>query len=704
MIVAGGAVNAMNDNSQINAGIDHHRALKYRLQFEDLVLQISTHFINASLEQIDAAINDTLKEIGMFCKTDNANIYTFSDDLSTFGLTYSWSSEQLSINLNDHTDLVSTDNMWWFSRMKAQQVIAVPSVLNMPDEAAHERQSLLERGISAMVDVPMINQGKLVGSMGFYSIRDNRHWTDDEIALLRIVSQVLTNALQRKIQEEALQKYAHIVSSSSDLLALVDGEYRFQAASNSYFNYFGFQRDQIIGKTVADIVGDHYFQTVIKPKADECLTGKEVQFQSWMEMPDGRKCCFDTHYSPHHAKGLMTIVGYVISARDISDQKKLEDQLRQAYKMEAIGTLAGGIAHDFNNILSAVIGYAEICRSTMKKGSDAYNYVQHILDAGNRASDLVKQILTFSRQTEQVVSPVQIKPIIKEAMKLIRASLPVYIEIKQDLASDNYVMADPTQIHQIIMNLCTNAGYAMKNKNGVLSVKLIDMDVNADHIASDPELRPGRYVQLSVSDTGAGIARNIRDRIFDPFFTTKPRNEGTGMGLSLVHGIVKSYQGAITLKTRKGVGSTFNVLIPAFGDKTDAPVDAGQREVPRGTEHVLFIDDEASLVEIGQHMLEGLGYRVTPVIGSYKALQLFGKKPEEFDLVITDYTMPNLRGDQLACRLLKIRPDIPIIMVTGFADTVAKRYITHMGIRALIQKPILLWNIATAIRAVLDKH
>jgi PAS domain S-box-containing protein len=692
----------MNDKGQTNSESKTEQALKYRLHFEDLVLKISTHFIDITLDQIDAAITQTLKEISLFCGTDNANIYTFSQDESTFRLTYYWSNERLCLTPSDHQNMASTDNPWWFNQIKAQKVIAIPSVRNLPDEAAHERQSLLQSKIEAMVDVPMVYQGKLVGTMGFYSTSDYRNWTDDEIALLRIVSQVLTNAMQRKYQEEALQKYAHIVSSSSDLLALIDSNYVFQAASNSYVDYFGLTRDQIIGKTVADIVGNEHFFKVIKPKADLCLCGQKVHFQSWITLSDGRKCYFDTRYSPHFYKGLKTIVGYVVSERDNTNQKQLEDQLRQAYKMEAIGTLAGGIAHDFNNILSAVLGYAEISQTMVAKDSALHDHMQQILDAGARARDLVKQILAFSRQTEQTVSPLQIKPIANEALKLLRASVPASIQIKQDFCFDGYVMADATQIYQIIMNLCTNAAYAMKDNGGILSVTLKEVDIDDGHAARHHDFKPGKYVQLAISDTGTGIAPKIIDRIFDPFFTTKPKGEGTGMGLSLVHGIVKSYQGAITVDSKQGGGSTFNVFIPVLEDRFETLTETGEMPIPRGSEHVLFVDDEPPLVEIGQRMLESLGYSVTPVIGSMDALQCFKKNPFQFDLVLTDYTMPTMRGDQLAAELLKIRQDIPIILATGFTDKITHQDITRLGIRTIILKPIVMAHVATTIRKVLD--
>jgi CheY-like chemotaxis protein len=381
---------------------------------------------------------------------------------------------------------------------------------------------------------------------------------------------------------------------------------------------------------------------------------------------------------------------------------QFEDKLRQSQKMEAIGTLAGGIAHDFNNILSAIIGYAELALLDAEKKSPLYHDLQGVLQAGSRAKDLVKQILTFSRQVLQECKPIQIKPIAKEVLKFLRASLPTTIEIQQDIRSDARIMADPTQIHQVVMNLCTNAEHAMREKGGLLEVKLVDVILRSDFINNHPELKPGTYLELTVSDTGHGISAHILNRIFDPFFTTKKTGEGTGMGLSVVHGIVRSCGGAITATSEPGKGSIIKAYFPVI-DRQIEPETAVEEPVPTGNERILFVDDEPALANIGKQSLETLGYDVETRTSSIEALELFKAQQDRFHLVITDMTMPNMTGEDLAKELMRIKPSIPIILCTGFSAKIDDRKASAMGIRAFVLKPMVLREIATTIRKVIDQ-
>ena len=395
-------------------------------------------------------------------------------------------------------------------------------------------------------------------------------------------------------------------------------------------------------------------------------------------------------------------------ASDITDLKSLEEEktqfeekLRQAQKMEAIGTLAGGIAHDFNNILSAIIGYTELALLDAEIQSALYHDLQGVLQAGSRAKDLVKQILTFSRQVLRECKPIQIKPITKEVLKFLRASLPTTIEIQQDIQSDALIMADPTQIHQVVMNLCTNAEHAMRAKGGVLGVKLTEVKLRRDFLDDHPELKPGNYLELTVSDTGHGISAHILNRIFDPFFTTKKTGEGTGMGLSVVHGIVRSCGGTIAATSEPDKGSTFRAYFPVI-DRQIEPATAAEEPIPSGNERILFVDDEPALTNIGKQTLESLGYDVQTRTSSIEALELFKAQQDRFHLVITDMTMPNMTGEELAQELMHIKPSIPIILCTGFSAKIDDRKASAMGIRAFVLKPMVLREIATTIRKVLD--
>jgi len=369
--------------------------------------------------------------------------------------------------------------------------------------------------------------------------------------------------------------------------------------------------------------------------------------------------------------------------------------------MESIGTLAGGIAHDFNNILAAVIGYTEIALEDVKEDKTLSKNLQQVLKAGKRARDLVKQILTFSRQADQELKPVQVQTVAREALKLLRASLPTTIEIKHDIQNKSTVLADPTQIHQVLMNICANAGHAMQEKGGVLEIILENVELDSDFTAKHPDIKSGTYLKLIISDTGHGISPTVLEWIFDPFFTTKDKGEGTGMGLAVVHGIVKSHGGTIIVYSEPEKGSAFNVYLPVIG--RDLPTEIRtEKLLPTGTERILFVDDEQTIVNAGKRILESLGYEVVAMTSSIKALKLFKAQADGFDLVITDMTMPQMTGDNLAKELMGIRPDIPVILCTGFSAKIDKTKAMSLGIRAFVSKPILKRELAEVVRAILD--
>jgi len=384
------------------------------------------------------------------------------------------------------------------------------------------------------------------------------------------------------------------------------------------------------------------------------------------------------------------------------EREQLKVQLVHAQRMEAIGTLAGGIAHDFNNILSAIMGYTELAILDLPEASEASTNLQQILNATNRAKDVVKQILAFSRQSKEIDRPLKIGPIIKECLKLLRASIPATIEIRQNIAKESgAVVIDLTQIHQVIMNLCTNAAHAMQKTGGVLDVSFIEMDLGLEDKFMIKGLSPGKYVRITVSDTGHGIPPGLKERIFDPYFTTKGLGVGTGLGLSVAHGIVKNHGGAFSVYSESGKGSTFHVYLPRV-DADVIDVSVAKESPPVGDEQILFIDDEETLVQIGRQMLERLGYKVSTKSCSVKALEDFREDPMKFDLVITDQTMPNMTGEVLAKEMMQIRSDIPIILCTGFSHLVDQKKSQLIGIRAFLMKPLILRDLAVTIRKVLD--
>ena len=413
-----------------------------------------------------------------------------------------------------------------------------------------------------------------------------------------------------------------------------------------------------------------------------------------------------------HLKGIVQIV------RDITENKNsqkeyrmLQEQLIQAQKMEAIGTLAGGIAHDFNNILAAVMGYTELTLLSLPEKSQLADQLNHVLKASVRAKELVEQILTISRRTTQDFQPqpVQIGLIIKEALKLIKSTFPSTIQLRLEILSNGKVVIDPSQMHQIIMNLCTNAKHAMQQKGGILTVELNDIDIepHAKILHQNPDLQPGPYISIAVKDTGHGMAPKVAKRIFEPYFTTKEKDVGTGLGLAMVHGITKNYGGTISFRSKVGEGTAFYVYLPRVdSDQSlkETSESTAVQPAPTGAERVLFVDDEPELVALGRDMLEHLGYQVVTKNNGIDALKEFREKPNHFDVVVTDMTMPKMTGERLAQELISIRSEIPIILCTGFSEQINEQKAKVIGIKAFLMKPLTLNRLAKTVRAVMDSQ
>ena len=537
-------------------------------------------------------------------------------------------------------------------------------------------------------------------------------WTEAKMSFLRDqrghptgIIGVTRDISERKQAEEALreseEKYRTVLESNPDPVVVYDIEGKVTYFNPAFTRVFGWTLAERLGNKMDVFVPAEAWRET-KMMIEKVLAGE--RFSNVETLRYNKK----GETIPVSVSGTIykdkkgNPIGSVINLRDISHQKKLETQLKQAQKMEAIGTLAGGIAHDFNNILSSVIGYTELALDNEKRGSFQYQNLQEVLSAGHRAKDLVKQILTFSRQVDQKQKPIQVKPLVKEALRMLRASIPSTVEIEQHVQSDALVMGDPTQIHQILMNLCTNAAHAMEDNGGLLTVSLLDAELDSDVISHHPDLKPGPYIKLTVTDTGLGISPDVMEKIFDPFFTTKEKGKGTGLGLSVVHGIVRSHGGGIYVYSEPGKGSIFEVCLPVIESRFK-PEEKADRPIPTGTERILFIDDEPVITNLGKQVLESLGYDVVARNSSIEALGLFKEKRDRFDLVITDMTMPHMTGEKLAENLMQIRPDIPVILCTGFSFMIDEQKALNMGIRAFISKPMLKQEIAETIRQVLDE-
>ncbi|WP_413882085.1 ATP-binding protein, partial [Desulfobacula sp.] len=378
-------------------------------------------------------------------------------------------------------------------------------------------------------------------------------------------------------------------------------------------------------------------------------------------------------------------------------------KLQQAQKMESIGTLAGGIAHDFNNIMAIIVGNIELALDDVPKWNSAYSSLEEIKKASLRAKNIVKQLLSFSRKTDQEMQPIQIVSVIKDALKFLRSTIPTTIDIVPDICvTDETILADPTQINQIIMNLCINASQAMEQTGGDINVTVAKVILENNSAKEYPDLKSGDHVKIIVSDTGPGIDPEIIDQIFDPYFTTKDVGKGSGMGLAVVHGIVKNHNGAISVNSRLGKGTKFIIFFPITTEKSMVERKT-TKDIPGGNETILFVDDEISIVKMVKRMFERFGYKIETATTPEEALGKFSLNPDHFDLVITDMTMPQMTGVKLSEKLMDIRKDIPIIVCTGHSTLVDEEKAKELGLAAYVMKPINMQETAQTIRKILDK-
>jgi PAS domain S-box-containing protein len=531
------------------------------------------------------------------------------------------------------------------------------------------------------------------------------------IRMLGLVGDVTDREVSERqllMEKETAQMY---LDTAGVMMVVVDLGGTVELINRKGIEILGYTEDKIVGHNFAEFVPE-----TSKPELEQIIvrvTGGEVSRLDYYEMPVMDKSG-DERLIAWHSVAIKNddgeIVGVLGSGSDITERrhaeqvkKELEDQLRHSQRMETIGTLAGGIAHDFNNILSPILGYTDMAMEDAGEDSTVHEYLEHVVRATHRAKELVEQILLFSKNVDQEASPIHLHLVIREGLKFVRASLPTTIEIQQNVNIDaGVVLANSAQIHQVLVNLCTNAAYAMRDSGGVLRVSLESADVTQEMANEHPPLRSGSHAKLTVSDTGRGMDPETAARIFEPFFTTKAVGEGTGLGLSVVHGIVTSHGGAIVVESKPGTGTTVTVYIP----HTDKAVMEAEAEdvVITGTETVLLVDDEPDIVKLGERLLNRLGYRISTARSGEEALQMIGENPDGFDLVITDQTMPRLTGLKLIEEIRNIRQDLPIILTTGFSDMITPEKLEELNVSALVMKPLTGKKLGAAIRRVLDNN
>jgi two-component system, cell cycle sensor histidine kinase and response regulator CckA len=537
-------------------------------------------------------------------------------------------------------------------------------------------------------------------------------WMSLLIIQMLLIVFLLVSLTKRKKAEKALsnseKKYRRLVEGSRDAIISIDKLNMIRSCNTSASRLFGYNETEMIGHSINVLTTEEERGNQLTEINKVTGADQLSEYESMGFRRDGSTFPVKINISTLKDES-DEVIGFIEFVRDISEQKKaekdrikLESQLNQAQKLESIGTLAGGIAHDFNNLLTAILGYTELALFDIPSGTKLEANLKKSVQASHRAKNLVNQILMFARRSDEGAKPVTITPIANEALELIRSTIPSSIEIRKKIKSDSIIIADPTKIHQILMNLCANAAYVME-EGGLIEVIISDIVSNPDSGADHTGLKPGEYVKITISDTGPGIPKENLNLIFEPYFTTKGPGSGTGLGLSVVHGIVKSYKGEVFVDSELNKGTIFTIYLPASGKVTEKD-SSDQFSFPKGTESILIIDDEPDILEILSQLFAYMGYSVTSHISSIEALEIFKARPGGFDLVVTDMTMPHMSGDKLAAELMKVRPDIPIILCTGYSNKITEEKAMMIGIKAFIYKPIEQNELAKTVRRVLDEN
>jgi PAS domain S-box-containing protein len=571
----------------------------------------------------------------------------------------------------------------------------IPIIMVTALASKQDRLSAVEVGANDFITKPIDNVELRIRMESLLKMKE----AQDAIKQHR--AELEATVLQRTAALRESEERMRLLIEVSPIGIMMVQQRRYWYVNPSLVRMFGYAgAADIVGKPVEALCVPHD-RVKFEQSVDSVLTGDKVVHGLEIEglKSDGHSVELAVWLTSTEFSEQPALLGFLI---DISEQKALRSQLLHAQKMEALGTLAGGIAHDFNNILFVMMGFAELAMESVSKDSRPFHDLERVMQAAERARYMVQQILTFSRQTEQEKKPIQISPIVKEAVKFLRASIPATIEIRETIGSDlGMILADPTQIHQVLMNLCTNAAHAMRKNGGVLEITMDGLEIGSNSPTGHLELNPGKYLRLTVSDSGHGMPTEVIDRIFEPYFTTKKPGEGTGLGLAVVHGIVKSHGGDIGAWSKPGQGSTFSAYFPIAASGSQ-PQPQAPESIPKGSERLLIVDDEDDLAQMNKRSLEKLGYQVVAVSQSEEALNLFQTNPEEYDLIITDLTMPHMTGLELAHKIRAIRTTVPIILCTGFSELLTQEQVTAAGIQALLTKPVSRGKMAVTIRHALE--
>lgn len=647
-----------------------------------------------------ALIDHALKEAVRLTGSEVGYLRFLRDELEVTGL-FSWPGSLFSNCPSDRRDHYPLEKAGiWADSVRLREPVIHNDYPSTPDRKGYpEGHFSIQRHMS----IPIFDRDSIVAVAGVGN--KEAPYDQDDIRQLKLFMHSTLTILKQKQTDLAVRRardqWEETFNATDLAITIHDPEMRIIQANRAAGKLFGTEPEALVGRYCYSIFRD---ADTPCPGCPELETLNDHQSHQATIRHEKLGKTFEVIISPllnEHDE----LHGCVHVVKDVTESKILESKLQQAQKMEAVGTLAGGIAHDFNNILTPILGYAELSAKMIEPSNPAAPHLKAIHSAGLRAKELVQQILTFSRQTTHENKPLQPYPLIKETLKLLRSSLPTTIEIRENISREcGSILGDPTQVQQIVMNLCTNAYHAMREYGGVLAIALKQVDISTeDTKVLGMEMEPGPYIVIEVSDTGCGMDTQTMGKIFEPYFTTKNKGEGTGLGLAIIHGIVKSYGGHITVYSELDKGTTFHVYLPRIvAESSESEAGSEGVELPGGNERLLVVDDEETITHMLHTVLAGLGYQVQVTNRSDMALKLIREHPMDFDLLVTDMTMPYLTGLDLIEHVFAIRPDLPVILCTGFSELINKEKAAAMGIRSFLMKPVAIDKLARAIRNALE--
>ena len=684
------------------------RDLKRRHAREKLLDSFVFRFVNMDSTAVDQAVERTLEEVVNFIGADRSYVCQFSASRNQISSTHEWCGENIPSQKRRVINSPLSRFRWFSEQICARRPVVLHSLSELPDEAVEERKELQYQGVRSLLCVPLARKGQAIGFLGLSAVRSETNWASEDIDLLLLTGRILVGALKRRQAEEALQesevRFRNVLDSMNDGLVISGTDGTIDYVNSRFTELTGFVSDEVLGRNETDILSKYGTLKSVwseDPTKDECEE-REPGTRYELEIPKegGKRQWLEVKAGPFIDENGKQ-AGCVRSLADITSRKELENRLLHSQKMEAVGRLAGGVAHDFNNLLTAMLGYSGILLNRLPDETPIRREILQIRKASEQASSLVQQLLTFSRK--QIVEPAVLdaNSLVEDTSNMLVRLIGEDVELNVETRSEHSaVRIDPSQMQQVIVNLAINARDAMP-EGGVLSIRTKDIVVK-EQLADRQKLPQGRYVLISISDTGCGMDENVRQHLFEPFFTTKEPGKGTGLGLSTVYGIVRQIGGAIEVDSTVGSGSTFNVYLPHHCASTvvELPI-MSHKALSEGTETILLVEDEDTVRSLLKEVLEMAGYTVLAARHGRQALRIAERYRGGVDLVVTDVVMPFLGGKQLIERLRCLRPNLKVLIISGYLNQSVSEE-SGVGVYPFLSKPFSPYEFSKKLRAILD--